>query len=413
MSKTSPNKKANTNGSKGAQKAKRPMIKCADFKTSQFSISEVEPDNERSKGQYIAYPRYKYGGEENCYVFKTGDITINQGGFPRIDDYHKTDEERDYFRLNLDPDQAPCKELETMCRQIDKEVLSKKKEILSFMKVGGKDLSELYEYSAIVREPEDSVVIEKPKDKKKGGNDKESKPAEKKMNYIKVKLDIDFHSKEIVTKVFMKNEDKELVKCDVTNVNKFADHLTWKSTAKFIIMANKLWIAKNKDTSGKRKFGVSFKCIQIDIVKHSEKSGGGGMRNKFADYAFDDDEETDTKQSKPSTKDSDDEDDKKPSKKESTPKAKVKTNDKKKEETDSESDEEDKKPVKSSKPAPKDSDNEGSDDDDKKATTKASGKTKPKKEESDKDSDSNSDSDEDDKKKKTGKREATPKKTKK
>ncbi|AYV78675.1 MAG: hypothetical protein Edafosvirus24_1, partial [Edafosvirus sp.] len=384
MKQTSPNKKSNNSGSKGTQaKAKRPMIKCTDFKTNLFSLTEVDPDNERSKGQYIAYPRYKYGGEESSLVFKTGEITIKQGGFPRIDDYHKTDEDRDYFRLNLDPEQPACKELETMCKQIDKEVLSKKKEILSFMKGNGKekdkDLSDLFEYSAIVREPEDAdVVVEKPsKDKKKSSESVKQK--ERKMPYIKVKLDIDFTTKDVATKVFMKNEEKELVKCDVSNVNKFGEHLTWQSTAKFIIMANKLWISKNKDTSGKRKFGVTFKCIQIDIVKRNEKSGGG-MRNKFADYAFDDEEETETKEapskSKGASSDNDDDDDnnnKKTNSKETKPVDK-KNSKKNEENSDTESDEDNdknKKNTKSDKNAGKknnNSDDEGSDDEGKKNT---------------------------------------------
>jgi hypothetical protein len=78
---------------------------------SRISFTELK-ENDRSKGQKIAYPRYNHPklGANSDLIIQLPWIKITQGGIPRIDKYHEDDSKRGYIKLPLDQSIPEIKE---------------------------------------------------------------------------------------------------------------------------------------------------------------------------------------------------------------------------------------------------------------------------------------------------------------
>ena len=101
--------------------------------TSNFDISKfsVSPFDDKKKGIWkIAYSRYKYpDGNASIPIFQTDGIKMDQYGIPRIGSYYKNDEERDFIKVSLDPNQDSCVQLRKLCEEIDEWVVKNKAKI--------------------------------------------------------------------------------------------------------------------------------------------------------------------------------------------------------------------------------------------------------------------------------------------
>lgn len=274
-------------------------LHCDKFEKSRLSYTELDTENERIKSQFISYPRYtdeKYG--ENSFVFQTDWMKITQYGLPSLGEYYKTDSERNFLKVPLDPNQDGCNSLENMLTQVDEYTEENKKNIL------GK-FAKLYTYQPIVREPAslDDLITDDDEDEDK----KKPKDNKVRFKYCKMKLDTTYPDGEIKTNLYVRDSETDKpTYTPVSNATQLSEYVNWGSEVRMIVMVNKLWAAKNKDKSGTRSYGTAMKILQLEV---KPRQSTGSIRNQFSRYAFDDDNEDDSDESNDSTEDASVDDD--------------------------------------------------------------------------------------------------------
>jgi len=170
--------------------------------------------------------------------------------------------------------------------QIDEHAITNKDKIL------GK-YSKLYKYQSIVRQPMELDELSEIT----GDDDapKKKDDGKVKFDFCKIKLDIDFDTKNITTSVFVKDSPtSKSVRKDVKTAKDLEEYHTFGSTVRYVLTANKLWAAKNKNDAGERKYGVSFKILQMEIIpkeKHASTKEIFSKYNYFSGRADDEEEE--------------------------------------------------------------------------------------------------------------------------
>lgn len=313
---------------------RKPVVRCESMNIDQFSISEVDTKNDRSKQQYIYYPRYDYRGSINktSLVFQTGVIQMVQGGLPRKGDkdkgdtYYTEDSARDFIKVPLDPAQPACVSLRKMLESMDQYVIDHKEEILLQIlesvlstpknPITMKKLKELkekkpkefekildtFEYQYLIRKPQDvsGVLVGGDSDNEDDGDNKQSSNGSNfvKMECAKMKLSVDWNTKEITTGVFVrKNDTDKPMKVPITTATELNEYVNYKCEARYMVMANKLYVLKNP-MNGIRKFGITLKIMQIE-TKPGAKSGS--LKDTFDDFAFDEGGDNDEVEVTPST----------------------------------------------------------------------------------------------------------------
>lgn len=264
-----------------------PPVLCDTFDVKNYGYTEMDmdPKNEDNKkrSQFMCYPRYetkKHG--ENNFVFQTGWIKITQYGLPGIHEkYYPTDESRNFVKVPMDPEQPNCVSLRNMLSKVDEFTEQNKKKIL------GK-YAKLYTYQPIVRKPtdpnDDFDQIED-SESDEGKEDKPTNEQKVKFEYCKMKLDVNWQTKDIQTVVYVREGGKtsEHKHVPVSTASDLDQYLTWGSEVRMIVMMNKLWAAKAKDKSGTRSFGVGMKVMQMEVVP---RATSGSVREAFSRYAF-------------------------------------------------------------------------------------------------------------------------------
>jgi len=390
-------------------------IAIKDYDPKNLVTKPVEK-NPKSGKQMISFPKFKINGKESFLVFQTPWIEMTQGGVPQIGEYYKDDEARSFIKIPLSPYD---KEVQVLKKKMEKtdELLKK-----NTADIVGKKNAKSYSYQPIIRIPKVNDVVTE-KDTKKS-----DKPPQEKFPYMKAKLDIEFGSKKVLTKIYHRSVDKNKkvsrTKVPITTIDDLTDAAPYGSKIRFILYACKMWAQIGADKNGDRDFGMSFKVMQMEVVPSNIVS----MKAAFKECAFQDedsdtkkkvkkddsdDEEEDTKKDKKKgKKDDDDEgsDDEKKVKKDDSDDDEDdnKKKDKKKKEDGSDdegSDDENKKDKKKDKKAKKDDSDDEDDDKDKK--DKKKNKKDKKKDDSDDDkSDKDEDDDEDKKDKKKDKKKA-------
>jgi len=92
-------------------------------------------------------------------------------------------------------------------------------------------------------------------------------------DHCKVKFYNDHQTKQLSTAVFERQDDctPELLQ-NIKSVTDVTRYLKWCCTARFIIIANKIWINKtlNPNTT-MREYGISLKCLQIEVVSQDPR----------------------------------------------------------------------------------------------------------------------------------------------
>jgi hypothetical protein len=265
-----------TTSSEGHKSAQvRPLL-CEQFSIENLHTTELDTKSERAKSQYMAFVRYDYPeAKEQNFVFQIDNVKLTQYGMPTGDsEYYKTDDARSFVKLPLDPSQVNCARLERMLSSIDDQAINNKEKML------GK-YAKLYTYSKLVREPSVKDEMDEINENEKKDTKKEER---EKFKYCKLKFDLSFPDKEIVTQVYV-NRDGKPVRVPIKNATELDEYLKWGSTIRCIVIMNKLWAAKAKDVNGLRQFGLSMKIRQIEITPRE----GGGGNEVLKHYAFIDD----------------------------------------------------------------------------------------------------------------------------
>lgn len=276
---------------------KKPMISCKKFNPDKLLWNEVDMKNERSKNQGIGYINYEFDKtNKSNLIFRTDPVKITDYGIPSLksDDnpnaHIESDAERAYIKLSLDPAQQSCQELKKMLLQIDEEVVKNKEKILP--KVHMK-----YKYVPIVREPQE-IDDDKLEDLKNEAAEKgKTYTPRVREKYCKINFSTNYETKELDTIVFDSTSGTP-EEIDVKSMTELADNVKWQSTVRMIIMVNKVWAAKSSKNGELRDFGVSLKCLQLEIKERA--ATGSSTKDQFKKYALgdDDDDEDDTNSTK-------------------------------------------------------------------------------------------------------------------
>jgi len=248
---------------------------CDEVDPTNLTFTELDPKNERSKAQMVAFGKYKYPNAESNLVFQTGPIKLTQYGIPSLGEYYKTDDQRSYIKVPFDTTQEACVELENMLTSIDDHVENDKEAIL-------KKFAKLYTYSKIVREAHSADDFGELVEDGKAKPVKTADPSKEKFRYCKMKFDATYPEKNIKTIIYVKQTDGTRKRVEANTVTEVAEYIKWGSTVRCLVMLNKLWAAKNKDENGTRKFGLSLKLVQVEVTPRE----GGAPREDFSAFAF-------------------------------------------------------------------------------------------------------------------------------
>lgn len=152
-------------------------------------------------------------------------IELSSYGFPKIDQFHETDEKRDYLKIPLDF--STYKISYDMLVALDNKLSSD-----DFKKTMFGDKWEKMDYSPVIKYPE-------------------GKPP-----YVKLKLDLSYPEKEVQT-VVMVNQEYVAIDC----IEDFAKAVSYQSKVVCIVKIVKLWAI----ASG--KYGLTIKLSKVKVDK--------------------------------------------------------------------------------------------------------------------------------------------------
>ena len=259
-------------------------IKYTDVEENRMSSTEFQ-ENDRSKGQKIAYMQYNHPkfGSDQPLVIQAPWIRMENYGVPRMDErYFKNDADRAFVKIPLNDTIPESAELIKMFIKFD-ELFSSKEFCSKMLKK-----HEKYTYQPIFRKP---VINEDDDDDSKKKSSKQSTIP--KYPYIKLKIDTDYTSGEIKTKLYrseiINNKRVRNEIQDITSIDDFARIVCWNCNFRPIIRFVKFWAQPltKKDPT----WGVTFKIIKAEVEAPTK---GNSLYKDYmnSDAFLDSDEET-------------------------------------------------------------------------------------------------------------------------
>lgn len=266
----------------GKNTAKSLTTKYDKFEADRLSFTPLE-DNERSKGQRIAYPRYNHPslGENQPLLIQGPWMTLDNYGVPQLGEYYKEDKDRAFLKMPLNMEDKEIVKMVEELQKLDARYDSDEFKTENFGKYAKK-----YKYQATVRIPEDEEAeVQRPR-------------------YMKLKLDLTWPECNVKTEV-MKSELLESGKrvrepIEIETVSDFASNVGYMSKFRPIFRPVKMWAhqQKMKDPA----YGIVFKLVKIEVEPN--KNTSSMYQNYLQGDVFLDDEEEAEEQdttSKPET----------------------------------------------------------------------------------------------------------------
>ncbi len=343
-----------------SKSAKEMTTNFTDIEVSRLGFTDLE-DNQRSKGQKIAYPRYNHptNGNDSPLFIQFPWIQLNSYGVPRLGEYYKDDSQRSFVKIPLDQSIPEIKQFSELLREIDETLGSDEFKEKNFGAKASK-----YDYQPIYRLPQ-----EEDEDEKKDSTKKDYGPRHP---YMKLKIDTTYPDNKVKSIVFksVPGEGTKRIRTKIDTIetiDDFASNVCFMSKIRPIGRPVKLW-AQTK-ASGNSKtlgYGLTFKMAKVEVEPPAKNTSQ--VRQYLESDAFlDSDEESEGEVAQPVSKtvtpakkvaqvdsDSDEESDEdvQPAAKTVTPAKKVAQVDSESD-SDEESDEEVKPAKKPAKPAAK------------------------------------------------------------
>jgi hypothetical protein len=252
--------------------------KFQDFNAKDLTFTKFE-ENERSKAQNLAFPRYK---ETQRLMLQGPWIDMNAYGVPQLGEYYKTDKDRAFIKIPLDLNNPEIKEFYDKLQTIDEMMNSKEFKAQQFG-----DKAKKYKYAY----PICRIPIED-----EDNDDEKKKSKYPRPPYMKVKLDATWPETKILTQVYtsiMKDGKREREKQEVESVDDFANVVRYLSKIRPIIQPVKAWCEK-KGKMGKDflEYGLTFKLIKVEVEPHVG-SGSNLFQYMNNDAFIDSDEDND------------------------------------------------------------------------------------------------------------------------
>ena len=271
--------------------AKQLTVSYTDLESKRLTFTDLE-ENERSKGQLIAYPRYDHPtlGEGQSLMLQLPWSEVFTYGVPREGDYYKNDYDRGFLKYPVNQENDEQMVFANKMIEIDSEYGSDDKKKKMFGKKAKK-----YVYTPIFRE---SQV------------DDDDEDAVKRPPYMKFKLDLSWPDGEVRTKVYTSVvEDGKRVRTEqeVKTVDDFAGIVRYRSRIRPIIRPVKMWgqPASRKDPG----YGIVWKIVKIE-VEPSAQTGNSIYNSYYKNDGFlDSDDDEDEVVDKTVHQESDDSDD--------------------------------------------------------------------------------------------------------
>ena len=255
--------------------AKSLTTKYDKFEADRLSFTPLE-DNERSKGQKIAYPRYNHPTHgENQPLFIQGPwMTMSTYGVPTLGEYYKEDKDRAFVKCPIDMEDPEVVKMVNEFKKVDDRYGS-----TEFMNESFGKYAKKYTYQTIIRQPvadEDEEVTRPP--------------------YMKLKLDLtwpDCNVKTVVVKSELLESGKRVrEEVEVETVNDFTSHVNYMCKFRPIFRPVKMWAHQQKMKDP--QFGIVFKLIKIEVEPN--KNSNSLYQNYLSgDVFLDDEEEEETK----------------------------------------------------------------------------------------------------------------------
>jgi len=246
-------------------------------------ITPTQPiENKNTKSQKIAFVNYvdPINGINAPLTIQCPQIELTTGCVPRIGEYFTSDAERAFIKPPLDPSNPTHAEFLTCAKSWDEHI--KKFGTVLFGKHADK-----YTYVPFIREPYCLEDDDNP--------NKSSK--QNKLPYFKAKIDVDYNSGEIKTKIYEKEGSTRVEKI-IKNIDDFSTIACYLSKVRLIIRCVKIWIQPltKKDPS----WGATFKIVKIEVEPPIKNSYNANKIGFISDS--DSDEETLNNVSPKSTK---------------------------------------------------------------------------------------------------------------
>ena len=226
-----------------SKKTKNQTVSHSDFEPSRLSWTDLE-ENDRSKGQKIAYPRYDHPilGKDQQLFLQFPQITLFTYGVPRIGEYYPDDKSRSFIKVPIDPSNDEVMGMISKFKKVDETLGSEEFRKKAFGKKWKK-----YSYVPFVRE---AVQDE---------DDEVSRP-----DYLKLKLDLTWPDDKVKTKVYsVTNENgkkkRELV--EVETVDDFTQYVNYQGKFTPIVRPVKMWA----QPPGKKdpQYGFTAKVVMV------------------------------------------------------------------------------------------------------------------------------------------------------
>jgi hypothetical protein len=246
----------------------------SNFQPDKLNFTELE-ENQRSKGQRIAYPRYD--AVDGPLLVQFPWFHIDCMGVPSVCEFYPDDSKRDFIKIPLNQDIPEVKQLTDKLQALDKRLGSQEMR----EKLMG-DKASKYEYQPIIR-----VQDEVPQSK----DSKYKRPSYP--FYMKLKLDTTYPDYNLKTPVFLSEpkevdgkQTRERTKTEVNTSDEMAKQV-WLSKIRPIVRPVKLWAqpANKKGAS----YGVTFKIVRLEV---EPKKGNNLQKYVESDTFLDSDDET-------------------------------------------------------------------------------------------------------------------------
>ena len=257
-------------------------VKYNNLDISKIKVSKLE-DNERVQSQKLSYVRYGEGDKTDQFMLQTPEIILNTYGIPKHHDkWYPSDDKRSFIKVPLYDNKDESKILKQKLMEIDALYGSDDFRKKTF----GDKFADKYEYIPLVREPQETEDDDESSNNKKKDKIKLDEP---KPWYIKVKLDTEWQTNKLLTKVFVKSSEgrQEVSEDELTCIDDLLQLVNWKSTIRMILMFNKFYAMKNAPGGAKKKYGFTIKVKQLEVQPYviSKKV------NNVNDYFLDDDDD--------------------------------------------------------------------------------------------------------------------------
>lgn len=251
-----------------------PTILHSKFDPKCVTFTALE-ENSRVTSQKIAYVRYKTGSNDVMLQIQTPKINLFTYGIPMLGQYYPDDKSRSFIKLPLD---ETVEELKVFCDKLTElDTIMQSQEMKR--KIFGSDkIAEAYNYQTIVREPE---------------NDMEEEGATFKPKYMKLKIDTDYNTGDVKTRIMVKEDSGRKKLDDVKTITDLTKYVRYKSNIRMVVTINKLYATRAK-VGDKKKYGLTFKILQVECEAPLNKAAQYDM-----DAFVDDDDDDEPKKSYP------------------------------------------------------------------------------------------------------------------